>query len=132
METGVAHHLRNATMMDGVAHNSPSPGTHFPNQPSRSPGYTESNSLTFWWGVTLCPPEMNDTFAGRECGYCYESCKSCSHAGVVVECRDAKPALESIRWEKNGARSGVNTTCKCADVQLYICGELSCYNQTYG
>ena len=47
-------------MMDGAAQNSVSPGAHFPNQPSRSPGSSESNYLTFWWGVTLCPPEMND------------------------------------------------------------------------
>ena len=45
---GVAHNSRNVARMDGVAHNSLSPGTHVPNQPSLSKGSTESNSLTFW------------------------------------------------------------------------------------
>ena len=57
---GVAHNSREEARIEGVAHNSLSPGTHCPNQPSLSKGSTERNSLTFWWGATLCPPELND------------------------------------------------------------------------
>ena len=57
---GVAHNLRDIGRMDGVARNWLSPGIHFPKQPSLSKESIESNSLTFWWGLTLCPPEMND------------------------------------------------------------------------
>ena len=35
-------------------------GTNYPNQPERNPGSNLSDSLTYWWGVTLCPPELND------------------------------------------------------------------------
>ena len=57
---GAANNSGCATKLDGVANNSLSPGIHFPNQPSLSKGPTESNSLTYWWGATLCRPEMND------------------------------------------------------------------------
>ena len=43
-----------------IADNSLSPGTHFPNQPGPSKASTECNSLTYWWGATMWPPEMND------------------------------------------------------------------------
>ena len=38
----------------------PVPGVNYPNQPRRNPGSHLSDPLTYWWGVTLCPPEMND------------------------------------------------------------------------
>ena len=48
-------------MMDaaGVSEDSLIPGSHYPNQPAASRDSTES-SLTYWWGATLCPPELND------------------------------------------------------------------------
>ena len=36
------------------------PGVNYPNQPRRNPGSYLSDPLTYWWGVTLCPPELND------------------------------------------------------------------------
>ena len=36
------------------------PGTNYPNQPERNPSSHLSDTLTYWWGVTLCPPELND------------------------------------------------------------------------
>ena len=36
------------------------PGINYPNQPERNPGPRLSDPLTYWWGVTLCPPELND------------------------------------------------------------------------
>ena len=36
------------------------PGINYPNQPVRNPGSHLSDPLTYWWGVTLCPPELND------------------------------------------------------------------------
>ena len=36
------------------------PGINCPNQPERNPGSHLSDPLTYWWGVTLCPPELND------------------------------------------------------------------------
>ena len=36
------------------------PGTNYPNQPESNPGSRLSDPLTYWWGVTLCPPELND------------------------------------------------------------------------
>ena len=36
------------------------PGINYPNQPERNPGSRLSDPLTFWWGVTLRPPELND------------------------------------------------------------------------
>ena len=36
------------------------PGINYPNQPARNPGSHLSDPLTYWWGVTLCPPELND------------------------------------------------------------------------
>ena len=36
------------------------PGTNYPNQPERNPSSHLSDPLTYWWGVTLCPPELND------------------------------------------------------------------------
>ena len=36
------------------------PGTNYPNQPERNPESHLSDPLTYWWGVTLCPPELND------------------------------------------------------------------------
>ena len=34
-------------------------GCRFPNQLVRKPGSILSDPLTYWWGVTLCPPELN-------------------------------------------------------------------------
>ena len=34
-------------------------GTNYPNQPE-CPGSHLSDPLTYWWCVTLCPPELND------------------------------------------------------------------------
>ena len=36
------------------------PGVNYPNQPRLNPGSHLSGPLTYWWGVTLCPPELND------------------------------------------------------------------------
>ena len=36
------------------------PGVNYPNQPRRNPGSHLSDPLTYWWGATLCPPELND------------------------------------------------------------------------
>ena len=36
------------------------PGINYPNQPVRNPGSHLSDPLTYWWGVTLCPPELNN------------------------------------------------------------------------
>ena len=36
------------------------PGVNYPNQPRRIPNSHLSDHLTYWWGVTLCPPELND------------------------------------------------------------------------
>ena len=36
------------------------PGINCPNQPKSNPDYHLSDPLTYWWGVTLCPPELND------------------------------------------------------------------------
>ena len=36
------------------------PGVNYPNQPKRVPDSHLSDPLTYWWGVTLCPPELND------------------------------------------------------------------------
>ena len=36
------------------------PGVDYPNQPRRNPGSRLSDPLTYWWGATLCPPELND------------------------------------------------------------------------
>ena len=33
---------------------------NYPNQPSGNPDSHLSDPLTYWWGVTLCPPELND------------------------------------------------------------------------
>ena len=57
---GGAHNSSDRNRLEGDAHNSLIPGTHFPNQPNLSKGSTESNSLTFWWGATLSRPELND------------------------------------------------------------------------
>ena len=35
-------------------------GTNYPNQPECNPSSHLSDPLTYWWGVTLCPPELND------------------------------------------------------------------------
>ena len=35
-------------------------GTNYPNQPERNPSSHLSVPLTYWWGATLCPPELND------------------------------------------------------------------------
>ena len=48
-------------------------GINYPNQPERNPGSILSDPLTYWWGVTLCPPELNDVSLA-ECGYPYEIC----------------------------------------------------------
>ena len=36
------------------------PGVNYPNQPKSIPDSCLSDPLTYWWGVTLCPPELND------------------------------------------------------------------------
>ena len=36
------------------------PGSNYPNQPNSNPDSHLSDPLTYWWGVTLCPPELND------------------------------------------------------------------------
>ena len=36
------------------------PGVNYPNQPKGIPDSHLSDPLTYWWGVTLCPPELND------------------------------------------------------------------------
>ena len=36
------------------------PGVNYPDQPRRNPDSHLSDPLTYWWGVTLCPPELND------------------------------------------------------------------------
>ena len=49
-------------------------GTNYPNQPERNPGSHLSDPLTYWrWGVTLCPPELNDVSLA-ESGFPYEIC----------------------------------------------------------
>ena len=35
-------------------------GVNYPDQPRRNPDSHLSDPLTYWWGVTLCPPELND------------------------------------------------------------------------
>ena len=35
-------------------------GTNYPNQPERNPSSHLSDPLTYWWGATLCPLELND------------------------------------------------------------------------
>ena len=35
-------------------------GINYPNQPRSIPDSHLSDPLTYWWGVTLCPPELND------------------------------------------------------------------------
>ena len=35
-------------------------GINYPNQPECNPLSHLSDPLTYWWGVTLCPPELND------------------------------------------------------------------------
>ena len=36
------------------------PGSNYPNQPDSNSVSHLSDPLTYWWGVTLCPPELND------------------------------------------------------------------------
>ena len=36
------------------------PGINHPNQPQSIPDSHLSDPLAYWWGVTLCPPELND------------------------------------------------------------------------
>ena len=36
------------------------PGTNYPDQPERNPSSHLSDPLTYWWGVTPCPPELHD------------------------------------------------------------------------
>ena len=86
---GVAHHSREMTTMDRVAHNL----SHFPNQPSHSPGSTESNSLTFWWGATLCPPEMNDISLPENVVI---AMRIAAMRELSTNTETAKPTLESI------------------------------------
>ena len=38
----------------------PVPGVKYPNQPRSDPSSDLSDPLTYWWGATLCPPELND------------------------------------------------------------------------
>ena len=38
----------------------PVPGVNYPNQPQSDPSSDLSDPLTYWWGATLCPPELND------------------------------------------------------------------------
>ena len=35
-------------------------GINYPNQPKSIPDSHLSDPLTYWWGVSLCPPELND------------------------------------------------------------------------
>ena len=56
----VTHHEGGSTTRDQLPHITLESGVHFPNQPNRSPGSTVSDPLTYWWGVTLCPPELSD------------------------------------------------------------------------
>ena len=35
-------------------------GMNYPSQPRSIPDSHLSDPLTYWWGVTLCPPELND------------------------------------------------------------------------
>ena len=48
-ESGVRHHTFNVAS-----------GINYPNQPKSIPDSHLSDPLTYWWGVTLCPPELND------------------------------------------------------------------------
>ena len=41
--------------------------TNYPNQSSHL-----SDPLTYWWGATLCPPELNDVSLAEKCGRPYE------------------------------------------------------------
>ena len=57
---GVANNSgSHANQSDGVANNSLCARVRFPNQPSLVKGSTECNSLTYWWGATLRPPELS-------------------------------------------------------------------------
>ena len=38
----------------------PVPGVNYPNQRRSDPSSDLSDPLTYWWGATLCPPELND------------------------------------------------------------------------
>ena len=77
-----------------VAHKSLSPGAHFPNQPSLSTGSTESNSLTLWWGATLCTPELNDVAPGENV---VTAVRIAAMSELVLNVEIAKPTVQSIR-----------------------------------
>ena len=44
------------------------PGVNYPNQPRSDPDSHLSDPLTYWWGVTLCPPELNDVALAETVG----------------------------------------------------------------
>ena len=55
-ESKLCHYLR---LWESVPEGSLVKDCHFPDQPPSSEGSTEK-VLTYWWGATLCPPEMKD------------------------------------------------------------------------
>ena len=52
------HDERNA--WGPATHTQPAPAVNYPSQLRRNPGSHLSDPLTYWWGATLCPPELND------------------------------------------------------------------------
>ena len=75
-------------------------GFRFPNQPVRSLGSTLSDPLTYWWGVTLCPPELNDVSLAESVVI---AMRCAAIKEMLLNTEVQKPSLEEI-LEFNGPR----------------------------
>ena len=96
----VAHHEEGTTTRDQAIHINLEAGMRFPIQPVRSPGATVSDPLTYWWGVTLCPPELNDTSLAENVVI---AMRAAAIRDMYISSEVQKPSLEEV-LEFNGPR----------------------------
>ena len=95
-------------------------GINYPNQPERSPRSILSDPLTYWWGVTLCPPELNDVSLAESVviHMRYAAIKE-----MYLNTEVQKPSLEDI-LEFQGPRIDftVHTSSRCQSIFVIIRG----------
>ena len=60
MQSTACHHTERRRHGDRHHRSTWYPGSNYPDQPKGIPDSHLSDPLTYWWGVTLCPPELND------------------------------------------------------------------------
>ena len=92
-------------------------GCHFPNQPVSKLGSILSDPLTYWWGVTLCPPELNDVSLA---GNVVIAMRFAAIREMYLNTEVQKPSLEEILECKGSRMDCTIEATPQEDAQAYL------------